>query len=266
MLLTGKRFLAVSIAIVVGTSSFVGLLYLFDWSFTSTASWGSSFFVTCWLPFLLAALGSIALSVLVMCCIGSVEWLSVFVLGAASGAFGMLVIRNFFTASNPSLASDPNFFWYWIALGVVALLSGLLAICYRKSVVLIATVLVGAYLFSSAIMGMFQLYVVGGVSGWWFYAIFAAMAILGLLVQVYVFGSLKANEVGDDNAQKQLQKSAPAIKEFKGVDLEKGRAVASNSTWKQSAAMNAAKAAELDAIRERALARKDGRGLVVLHK
>ena len=73
-------------------------------------------------------------------------------------------------------------------MGIVALICGIAAVGMRKAIFIIATCIIGSYLFSSALMGLMQMYVAGGVSGWVFLALFFPLALLGAAVQVFVFG------------------------------------------------------------------------------
>ena len=223
LLLTGEKFFKACIALVVGAGSFVGFLYLFDWAFTSTASFNTSFFVECWLPFVLAIVCALLVAILVCCLVDALESLAVFLVGAAAGAIGMLVIRNFIIASNSSLATDPYFFYYWIGLAVVALLCGIIAVCCRRLVFLIASTTVGSYLFASSIMGLCQAYVAGGISGWIFYAIFGPMVLVGVLVQVFIFNTLNLPPREGKVQQAQKAPTAKAGAPTKAYDVEAPR-------------------------------------------
>lgn len=190
LLLLGAKLVRTVIALIASMTSFVAFLYLFDWALTVHASSDTAFFVACWLPLILAIVCSMITTAIVMYLIEKLqlEAVAFFVLGAGAGGFGMLVLRNFIVAASPGLATDPAFFWYWIGMGIVALICGIAAVCMRKAIFIIATCIIGSYLFSSALMGLMQMYVAGGVSGWVFLALFFPLALLGAAVQVFVFG------------------------------------------------------------------------------
>jgi len=223
---TGKRFLQACLHLVVAATSFVLFLYLFDWGLTEKMDLGHAIFFTCWMPLVLGICAAVASTLLILCCVGEFERLTTFAFGTGAGAFGMLVLRNVIVASDASLTTDPAFYHYWMGVLVVAIACGALAYCWRRHLVIfVSSITVGSFLFASGFMGILQLYIDGGASGWIFFGLFAIMCAIGALAQISVFRALQPEK--EEKAERKRQGQQAELhkhQQSKGkADLEAGR-------------------------------------------
>merc|ERR1711988_1179872 len=109
----------------MGIVTFMGTLYLWQWTCSSTTV-PMEGFVKCILPFVLACISALISSVLVILGMKKFTSLVFFIMGAAGGAVDMFLLRQVILAADSGLALAPNFTLYWIALAAVALLGGIL--------------------------------------------------------------------------------------------------------------------------------------------
>jgi hypothetical protein len=184
LLLAGEQ-LVNSIAVLTSVIvTFMGTLYLWQWACSSTTV-PMEGFVKCILPFILACISALISSVLVILGMKKFTSLVFFIMGAAGGAVGMFLLRQFIVAGNPSLVNDTNFNLYWLALAAVALLGGVLAVCFKSTVVRVVTVVLGGYTFAVALCGLIP--ALGGayVPNYGFFVTAGVTMLLGAAFQCF---------------------------------------------------------------------------------
>jgi len=186
MLILGEKFLHSAVLMVTSYISFIMFLYLWDWIFTPEGTVWDATFVKCWLPLLLAFLCSLVITMIVQSLMKSIEWLTFFVFGAGVGFIGMMALRSAIIAGDPSLTDNSNFNWYWVGLVSVSIITGCIAVWMRKVVIMVCTVVLGAYMLATGILGIIALYDTNGFNGGVFFAIWIPAMIVGALVQIFV--------------------------------------------------------------------------------
>jgi len=184
LLLAGEHMVRSVVVCVTALSSFMGFLYLFQWAFASQVV-PLAGFVKCVLPFILTCLCALVVVVLVVVMIKKVEWLAFFVMGAAGGAFGMFILRLFILAGNAHLSTEPLFNLYWIAVGVVALIGGFLAVKLRRAVMIVGTCLIGGYVFAVSVCGLVPAFNGPIPVNWVFFVVFGCVTLAGALWQIF---------------------------------------------------------------------------------
>lgn len=140
-------------------------------------------FSMCVMPFVMAVMAGAIMTILSLCLINRVLWLSVFLLGLCVGGIAMFALRNLIMSASPEMAHNPGFRFYWLAAGVVMLICGLLAAWLKEATFIIASCTVGAFGFATSVCGIVP--VLGGMplGGGTFLSIMIAAGALGAAIQ-----------------------------------------------------------------------------------
>lgn len=205
LLILGERLVNVVLIMTTAIASFCSSLYLFIWA----CSGSTEFFVLCNLPFILACLLTLIVTGIVGYFVSRFPSLGYFIMGAAGGAFGMLLLRMFILAGNPQLGLDKNFKFFWLGLAGVAILVGIIAVKLKKAVFVSVTSLLGGYGFAVSLCGLIPAF--GGPIpvNYVFFIIFGFTVVIGALWQIFL--APKVLPCGSEEAKKRKQEE-----EFQG--------------------------------------------------
>jgi len=117
-----------------------------------------------------------------------------FIMGAAGGAVGMFLLRQFILAGDPGLALEPYFNLFWLALAAVALLGGILAVCFKSTVIKIVTCVLGGYAFAVALCGLIPAFGGPYVPNYGFFIAAGGAMVIGALIQCFCCKKRPAKE------------------------------------------------------------------------
>lgn len=182
LLILGEKLVNTLTILTTAITSFMAFLFLWQWACSSMVQ-PMEGFVKCILPFILAVLSAIIITVIVGILIKKFTSLVFFIMGAGGGAVGMFLLRQFIIAGNPQLASDWRFNFYWLGLAVVAILCGFLAVCLKRAVITTVTCILGGYGFAVALCGLIP--ACGGpyVANYVFFIVAGITMVLGAIFQ-----------------------------------------------------------------------------------
>jgi len=188
LMIMGEHLAKFVVISVTGLAAFMCTLYLFQWAFPSSVV-PMEGFNKCVTPFILTCLCTLIAIILVVVMSKRAVWLSFFILGAAGGAFGMFMLRLFILAGNPGLAQSTAFNFYWLALGVVALIAGIVAVKMKKSVMVVVTCLIGGYGFAVAVCGLIPVFNGPYLANYVFFIIFGFTVLIAAFHQIKILPS-----------------------------------------------------------------------------
>ncbi len=140
VLLFGEWQLQLSFSVLVAAPVFVLGLYIFTHvavmlDGTRDDADDPTSFGVCELPIILAVICATLSTMTASCLVGTAsgETVAFFVFGAALGEIITLVFRALIVASNPSLAANQFFNWYWTVALAIGLLCGFIGMCLRSA-------------------------------------------------------------------------------------------------------------------------------------
>lgn len=204
LLLLGEYMLMTAFGMVVLFVSFTAFLGMYDWAFAPEQG-SEPTFTSCQLPLLLACVSAALTTCLALCLNRFFEEVMCFVFGACSAWVGMLALRSALLAVDPALASIEAFNWYWVGAIVVAIAWGLMAVRCRVTVILLATVTLGAYMFAVGTVGLLAIYdpntrehLNGGI----FFAFYVPAILVGALFQVVVLRRCGLDDPSENSSYK----------------------------------------------------------------
>ena len=194
ILLAGQYLAEIAVVMACSLFAFFGFFILIHQSIRAD-NFGHDFYA-CVFPFMMALICSIVVDVIVLCLVRRFPAVTNFVFGAIAGAVLMLILRQILIASDPTWVSTEHFNdFYWIFVGVVALLFAFLAVCLARSdgskslVVIVVCCTLGGYGMALAISALVNLYTIEGMPDWSFLAIFIPATCVGLVFQFFLTGN-----------------------------------------------------------------------------
>ena len=183
LLIWGTHFPTTSLTLIIFVVTFLFVYGIIDGA-VYNQQWVSDF-TMCVLPLVLAVLAGLLLAMAGVCFLHKVLWLSHFILGAALGGMGMYFIRAAVVSSNPALADNPEFAWYWVGLILISVISGVVAAYMKKLALAMVVVTIGSYGFAVSIAGFVTTGGADPIGIGWFIALVLAAAGISILLQSY---------------------------------------------------------------------------------
>jgi len=196
LLLVGELFVKTTLVVSTSVVSFIYMLYL--WNFILSNN--DNDFVACTLPIILAAAFTALIVGTILCMMNKILSLTFFAFGAIIGVLAGFILRSVILASNPDIALNAYFDWYWLAIAGLAIAFGFLGVFLKDLMIFIVCAALGSWLVASSSIGLFDLFGVY-TDAWVFYVILGGVGSLGILAHFFLIPKLRGSTSSGKDGQ-----------------------------------------------------------------
>jgi len=196
LLLVGELFMRTTLVVSTSVVSFIFMLYL--WNFILSNN--DNDFVACTLPIIIAGACTALIVGTILCLMNKIISLTFFAFGAIIGVLAGFILRSVILASNPDIALNAYFDWYWLAIVGLAIAFGFLGVFLKHLMIFLVCAALGSWLVASSSIGLFDLFGVH-TEAWVFYVILGGVGGLGILAHFFLIPKLRGSTSSDKDGQ-----------------------------------------------------------------